>query len=144
MDSIKNKKSGRPPLRIVLRYTLLQLPGQALFVLILVLVRQWVNLPDHLIWGLIGLSVGKDILLFPFLWRHYGPRYLPDRFQMVGRRGLALTRLNPSGYVHVHGERWHARTSEATVPIEKGEEICVDAIDGLELTVSSCTDTEEL
>lgn len=142
MDSTKSKQSGRPPLRIVLKYTLLQLPGQALFVLILLLARQWVPMPDHLIWGLIGVSVAKDILLFPFLWRHYGLSYFPDRFQMIGRRGLTLTRLNPDGYVRVRGERWQARTIETTVPIEKGQEVCVDAIDGLKLTVRICTDAD--
>ena len=142
MDSTEHKQIGRPPLKIVLKYTLLQLPGQALFVLILLLVRQWVTVPDHLIWGLIGVSVAKDILLFPFLWRHYGPSYFPDRFQMVGRRGLTLTCLNPDGYVSVRGERWQARTSEATVPIEKGQEVCVDAINGLKLTVRTCADAD--
>ena len=58
---------------------------------------------------------------------------------MVGRTGVALTRLNPNGFAQVHGERWQAVIPEEQTPIERGETICVDGISGLELTVKSCT-----
>ena len=140
MKAIMDKKPARPPVRIVIKYFLLQLPGQVAFILILLLARQWLETPAYLIWGLLGFWVGKDIVLFPFLWRFYDPNQYPDRFQMVGRKGFALTHLNPDGYVQVQGERWQAGIYEKHASIEKGEAICVEAINGLELTVRSCTE----
>ena len=90
--------------------------------------------------GLLGFWVGKDILLFPFLWRFYDPNQFPDRFRMVGRKGFALTRLDPDGYVQVQGERWQASIYEDHASIEKEEAICVEAINGLKLTVRPCTE----
>lgn len=89
-------------------------------------------------WSLFGFWVAKDIFMFPFLWRFYDPNQYPDRFQMIGRRGFALTRLNPDGYVQVRGERWRAGTYEKQVSIEPGQEIRIEAIDGLKLTVRPC------
>ena len=130
-----DRKPDGPPLRAVAKYFLLQLPGQVFFVLILVLFRKWVEFPADWMWALIGFWVGKDVILFPFLWRYYDPDLHPDRFQMVGRRGFALTRLNPDGYVQLQAERWRACIAEGEAPIEKGEEICVDSVIGLTLTV---------
>ena len=135
-----DKKTSIPPLRILLKYFLLQLPGQTSFVLILLLFRQWLELPGYFIWGLFCFWVGKDIVLFPFLWRFYDPNQYPDRFQMVGRTGFALTRLNPDGYVRVQGERWQAAVAAGRAPIERNEAICVVAIDGLNLTVKACNE----
>ena len=133
-----DKKTDKPSLRVLIKYFLLQLPGQIVFILILVLVRQWLEVPTYLMWGLLGFWVGKDILLFPFLWRLYDPNQFPDRFRMVGRKGFTLTHLNPDGYVQVQGERWQAGIYEENTPIEKGEAICVEAIKGLELAVRPC------
>ena len=134
----RTDKSDKPSLRIVVKYCLLQLPGQAAFVLIFVWLRQWLEVPSYVMWGVIGWWVGKDFLLFPFLWRYYDPEYHSDRFQMVGRRGLALTRLDPDGYVRVRSERWRADGAEKNASIEKGEAVCVVGVDGLKLTVSAC------
>ncbi|MGD9368104.1 MAG: NfeD family protein [Desulfobacteraceae bacterium] len=79
--------------------------------------------------------MGKDIVLFLFLWRHYDPNHFPDRFRMVGRKGIALTRLNPDGYVQVQGERWQAEIFNELVPIDQDEAIWVKAINGLKLIV---------
>ena len=61
-----DKKPDRPPLRVVIKYILLQFPGQATFILILVLIRQWLETPTYLTWGLLGFWVGKDIFYSPF------------------------------------------------------------------------------
>ena len=135
-----DKRSDRPPLRVVIKYFLLQLPGQVAFILILVVGRQWLEAPAYLIWGLLGFWVGKDIFLFPFLWRFHDPNQYPDRFRMVGRKGFALTRLNPVGYVQVQGERWQAGIYEGQASIEQGEAIWIEAVNGLKLTVRPCTE----
>jgi membrane-bound ClpP family serine protease len=135
-----DKKPARPTVRIVIKYFLLQLPGQIAFILILLLVRQWLEAPAYVLWGLLGFWVGKDIFLFSFLWRFYDPEQYPDRFRMIGRKGFALTRLDPDGYVRVQGERWQAGVYEAHASIEKDEAICVEAINGLKLKVRSCSE----
>lgn len=134
------KQNNSPPLRIVVKYFILQLPGQVSFVLILILFRHWIEIPNYLTWGLLGFWVGKDLVLFPFLWRFYDPKNYPDRFQMVGAKGLALTSLNPDGYVRIRGERWQAGIATGKTAIGKGETICVEAIHGLKLTVKGCSD----
>jgi len=140
VKAIGHKKHARPSVRIGIKYFLLQLPGQIAFILILLLVRQCLETPAYLVWGLLGFWVGKDILLFPFLWRFYDPTQHPDRFRMIGRKGFALTRLDPDGYVQVHGERWQAGAYAADACIETGEAICVEAINGLKLKVRSCSE----
>ena len=57
------KKLSRPSVRMVIKYFLLQLPGQIVFILILLLVRKWLETPAYLLWGLLGFWVGKDIFL---------------------------------------------------------------------------------
>ena len=136
------KKPGRPSRQVIVKYSLLQLPGQAAFVLILLLLRQWLEIPTTVTWTLIGCWVGKDIALFPFLWRFYDPSQQSDRYRMIGRKGLALTRLDPKGYVRIRSERWRADIAKESNAIEKGEAVCVVAIDGLKLTVSACDSHE--
>ena len=135
-----DKKPDKPPLRVAIKYLFLQLPGQAAFILILILVRQWFEVPAYLTWGLLSFWVAKDVFLFPFLWRLYDPNQYPDRFQMVGRKGFALTPVNPDGYVQVQGERWQAGIHDELVSIEQGEAICIEALNGLKLTVRPCTE----
>ena len=140
MKANMKKKPDRPPPRLVIKYFLLQLPGQVTFILILVLIRQWFEIPAYIMWGLLGFWVSKDIFLFPFLWRFYDPDQYPDRFRMVGRKGFALTRLNPNGYVQVQGERWQASLYEKQASVEQGEAICIEAINGLNLKVRPCSE----
>jgi membrane-bound ClpP family serine protease len=94
--------------------------------------------PAYLVWGLVIFWIAKDLFLFPFLWRFYDPDQYSDRFGMVGRKGIALSRLSPDGHVRVHGERWQAAVADGQVPIERGEPIRVVAVDSLKLTVKRC------
>ena len=135
-----DKKRDRPSLRIIVKYILLQLPGQVSFAFILILLRQWLEAPAYLTWGLLAFWIGKDLFLFPFLWRFYDPNQYPKRFDMVGRKGIALSRLNPDGYVRVRGERWQAGIAERQDHVEPGETIWVVAVDRLKLTVKRCTE----
>jgi membrane-bound serine protease (ClpP class) len=132
------KKNDKPSLRLIAKYFLLQLPGQLSFVFILLLTRQWLAVPAYLVWGLVIFWIAKDLFLFPFLWRFYDPDQYSDRFGMVGRKGIALSRLSPDGHVRVHGERWQAAVADGQVPIERGEPIRVVAVDSLKLTVKRC------
>ncbi len=121
--------------RILLKYTLLQLPGIAILVLFLMLVRQWVEIPSWLMWGLVGLWVAKDVLLYPFVWRSYDWGYREEDNPMIGLRGIAKDRLDPSGYVLVRGELWKARVNKDGLTIEKGENVLVRGVRRLSLLV---------
>jgi membrane-bound serine protease (ClpP class) len=55
---------------------------------------------------------------------------------MIGEIGTALTALNPEGQVQVHGEIWRARSD---MPIEKGQEVKVVAVAGLQVKVDKAS-----
>jgi len=121
--------------RVVIKYTLLQLPALVFLVLILHLVRLWVYMPAWLIWGMVGLWVAKDVVLFPFVWRSYEQDRLGHVNSMVGLHGIAKNNLTPSGYVEVHGELWQAEVVQGAPFVESGGGIRVKEIRGLTLIV---------
>ena len=127
------KKPGWSP-SVLLRYALLQVPGLALVVLILILVRQWVDLPACFAWGFVAFWVGKDVLLFPFVWRAFD-RGSPGAHSIVGAQGIVEEPLAPSGYIRVRGELWQAEMVGDGPPIGRGEIVCVRGIRGLTLLV---------
>jgi membrane protein implicated in regulation of membrane protease activity len=120
---------------ILRRYTLLQLPGLALLVLILILVQRWVDLPAWIVWGSIVVWIAKDAILYPFVWRAYDPDHPQGVSALVGVRGIARDRLAPSGYVQIRGELWKAELKEGRLPIEQGEQVRVRGVRGLTLLV---------
>ena len=121
--------------RVLVRYVLLQVPGTALLVLILIQLRNWFDLPVWSVWGLVAISVAKDVILFPFVWRAYDWDRHKEAHSMVGRRGIAKERLAPSGYTQIHGELWKAKVVGGGPPIEKGEAVRVEEMRGLTLLV---------
>ena len=120
--------------RILLKYVSIQLPGIAVLVLLLVIVQEWIEIPAWLTWGLVGLWVAKDVILYPFVWRAYEWGSEKETSPMTGLCGIAQDRLNPLGYVFVRGELWKARVIEGGV-IEKGENVLVKERRGLTLLV---------
>lgn len=121
--------------RVVVRYALLQVPAAVLLVLILILVRRWVEIPAWSVWGLVALWVAKDVALFPFVWRSYTRDRPGESNSMVGVRGIAKDRLDPSGYVRVRGELWQAEVMRGGPPISSGEGVKVRGTRGLTLLV---------
>jgi membrane-bound serine protease (ClpP class) len=51
---------------------------------------------------------------------------------LVGRRAVAVTRLDPSGQVRLDGELWSAVSDE---PVDPGAEIVVSGVEGIRLRV---------
>ena len=121
--------------RIVLRYAFLQIPFTALLILVLILMRKWVDLPIWLVFGLAALLVVKDIALYPLVWRSYDPDSKSLSNQMEGARGIALEDLHPTGYVEIGAERWKAEVIEGGPSIGRGQHIKVRGIRGLTLLV---------
>ncbi|MFZ7110699.1 MAG: NfeD family protein [Desulfatiglandales bacterium] len=121
--------------RVVLKYSLLQIPGIVLVILILVLLQRWVTLPAWLFWTIVCVWIAKEVIFFPFVWRAYDSRGEEKGDDMIGQRGIAEQRLSPSGYVRVRGELWHAEIRDGDVPVERGEAVKVSDIRGLTLRV---------
>ena len=131
--SLKLKQIPRP---IYLRYILLNIPGLAAVILILIIIQHWVVLPVWLFWSAIGFWVVKDAALFPFVWRAYDWERPGRSRSMIGECGLAKERLAPAGYVQIHGELWRAVKIDDGPPIEIGQSVKIVRMDGLTLFVA--------
>ncbi|MFC1558935.1 NfeD family protein, partial [candidate division KSB1 bacterium] len=98
------------PGRVYVKYTLVNLPGIALLIVILILAGKWISIPAWLSWTVIGLSIAKDVILFPFVWSAYDSEDPGRMRSLIGQRGIALEPLAPEGYIRVQGELWKAGT----------------------------------
>jgi membrane protein implicated in regulation of membrane protease activity len=123
------------PKPIYLRYILLNIPGLAAVILILVIIQHWVVLPVWLFWSIIGFWIVKDVVLFPFVWRAYDWERSGQSRAMIGERGIAKERLAPKGYVQVRGELWRAEVIDGVSAIEVGQSVMIVKMDGLTLFV---------
>ena len=121
--------------KVVLRYALLQIPFTALVVALLILLREWVELPIWLICALVALLIIKDIALYPFVWRAYDPESKALTNQMEGAQGIAIEDLHPTGYVEIGAERWQAEVAGDGPSIRRGQRVRVRGIRGLTLLV---------
>ena len=126
--------------RVVMRYALLQIPFTALVVVVLILLREWVDLPIWFVCVLVALLVIKDIALYPFVWRAYDPDTPALTSRMEGARGIAIEDLHPTGYVEIGAERWQAEVTGNSPAIRRGQRVRVRGIRGLTLLVQ--LDTE--
>jgi len=135
----KTPKSGcrrdwlRP--QLLIRYTLLQLPGTLLLLLVVLGIRRWWDFPVWAAVVAVAMWVAKDVLLYPFIWRAYDWDRMSDNFTMLQRVGTVVERLDPSGYVRVRGELWKATVEDDAAALEPGREVTVIRVDGLRLIV---------
>lgn len=67
-----------------------------------------------------------------FLWWSKRRRAAVGVEALVGRRAVAVARLDPGGQVKLDGELWQAR---ADAVVEPGGEVLVERVDGLVLHV---------
>ena len=128
--------------KILLKYTLIQLPGIVVLILFLMVTGEWIEIPSWLFWALTGLWISIDIVTYPFVWRAYDWDHDGEEGcnSVIGLHGIAKDRLDPSGYIMVRGELWKARLIEAKAPIEIGQGVVVCGIRGLTLIVQSVAD----
>jgi membrane-bound serine protease (ClpP class) len=87
-------------------------------------------------WGVLIPTVVTISLFFiavaGIVFRSHLLRSMTGTAGMVGERGVAYTALNPEGQVYVHGEYWHAQSTE---PVAKGEPVEVLQVVELKLLV---------
>ena len=134
-DFFRQFKKAKRPYAILFKYSLLQIPELVLVIAILLLLKQWFDLPAYVVWGVTLLWAVKDVLLFPLTWRSYDSSGQFDAHPMVGREGVAQEPLAPLGYIRVGGELWLAEAIGGQGPIKKGEKVRVRKIKGLKLFV---------
>jgi membrane protein implicated in regulation of membrane protease activity len=125
----------RWPVRVLIKYILLQLPLIVLLPLVLYFIRQWVAIPVWLIWGLVALLIIKDIIMFPRVWRSYDQSRPGDPTSIIGMRGIAKDRLAPTGYIQVRSELWRAEVMEGYPPIAESKGVRIVGMEGLTLLV---------
>ena len=77
-----------------------------------------------------AIEVGES---FFWIWLSKRRRPSVGVETLVGSRATVVTSCRPLGQVRVQGELWQARCDEGADP---GDEVEVDAVEGLELAVS--------
>lgn len=120
--------------RVLLRYWLLQLPGTAAVVLVVLVLRGVLDLPAWVPWAIVAAWIAKDALLYGLVWRSYDTQG-PTAHSIEGELGIALERIDPTGYVRLRGERWRAQLASDSRPVEKGETVRVESVRDLTLIV---------
>jgi membrane protein implicated in regulation of membrane protease activity len=122
-------------LTVFWRYWLLQVPGWGVLVVALVAANRY-----------LGLSVGwafvvfvawflKDWAIYPILKNHYRFRVEAPSDRLIGRQATARQPLRPTGYVQLKGELWLAEVVKDGAPVEEGDEVAIEAVEGLTLRV---------
>ena len=120
------------------RYVLFQIPDLLLVVLILLVLKRFIEIPDVVFWVFVACWVAKDILLYPLLGRFYDPNFQKNRFfSPVGKVGIVKAALVPKGKVQVNGELWQAEILDRTHSADVDETVRVRGVNGLTLLVES-------
>ena len=116
------------------RYTALQVPGWVLALA----VGWWIHTSfDTSAWvapGILVAWVVKDMALYPLLRSAYEVNEAPPVERLIGRRGVTVEPLAPSGYVRIGGELWRAR-ADGAMPIATDLTVEVVGAEGLILAV---------
>jgi len=116
------------------RYTALQVPGWVLAAALAWWIHTSFDAPGWLAPAIPFAWMVKDMALYPLLRSAYEANEAPPVERLIGRRGVAMEPLAPSGYVRIGGELWRARTDDA-MPIARHLTVEVVGARGLVLAV---------
>lgn len=117
--------------RIIIRYSLFQIPGLIIIFIVLVFIKRWIEIPSIVFWGIILAWVVKDIVLFFYTWGAY---QVEKKDRMIGMHGITMDNVIESGYISVNGERWRA-VNQGNEPVEKGKTVRIHDRKGLTLFI---------
>jgi len=126
---------NRTDRKIIIRYSLFQIPSLLVVIFLIFTVNHWYPLGDLLKIVIILLWALKDILMFPFVRKAYSQKDRDKSKSILGETGVAIEVINPKGFVKIRGEIWQAELTENDIPILKGDRVEVVNIDGLKLKV---------
>lgn len=121
-------------MKILVRYTLLQVPGWVFLACLL----WWANANGWIAFAtaawVMAAWVLKDALLYPLCKPAFedGPDAGPD--SLLGRETETIVTLAPEGMIRLDGENWTVRSHD-NQPIPSGQRIRVTATKGLVLIV---------
>jgi len=121
--------------KVLLKYTLLQIPGLGLLIFVIYFLRARIHLPSWAIWLICLLWIAKDVILYPFVWRAYDGGGDRDGDDLVGKRAVTKGELSPIGYVEVSGELWQAQLKDTRSTVHAGRPVRILSRKGLTLTV---------
>jgi membrane protein implicated in regulation of membrane protease activity len=122
-------------LTVFWRYWLLQIPGWGVLIVALIAAHRYFGL--SLSWAAVIFAAWflKDWAIYPLLKNHYRFRVEPPAGSLIGRRATAREPLRPTGYVLLRGELWLAEVVKGEGPVAAGDEVTVEAVEGLTLRV---------
>ena len=123
-------------LYVVGRYALFQLPEMMIVGFALLAGLHFDVVSQPLAWLLMGVWIVKEIALFPFVRAAYEPSDPGVTSKLIGRTGVAITRLDPRGSVRVGPELWRACAVPDTLVVEAGAEVGVKSVEGFTLHVT--------
>ncbi|MBN1974756.1 MAG: NfeD family protein [Sedimentisphaerales bacterium] len=121
--------------KALIKYILLQIPELVVLIIALALINRFITIPTWLMITIIVIWIGKDIALFPKVWKSYVSDNPSPMEQLIGMNGIAMDSLNPDGYVKVKGELWKAEIRDLEFPLKEGDEIKVSDVEGMTLIV---------
>ncbi len=124
----------RPLRRVLIRYTLFQIPDLILLGLALASAVQWWELSNAVAFTLFGLWLLKDILMFPVMRVAYEQGGSAND-RLTGALGIARESLDPIGYVMVGPELWKAEVAAGAEPVSAGTKVRILELRGLTLLV---------
>lgn len=108
-----------------------------MLVLFLGLLVDYDAVPLWAIEGLLVFWVLKDIAMYPLLRRAYERNTKTGAEELIGRQGTTQGRLDPEGFVKVHGELWKARMDSMEQCVEPDTKVKVKAANGMILIVEA-------
>jgi membrane protein implicated in regulation of membrane protease activity len=115
---------------------LFQVPGWLIDIAVLWALMEWWGLPLWAAAAVLALLVVKDFVLYPFLKVGYETASKSGVERLIGEQGVVKQRLDPEGYVLVHGELWKARAALPGTPFDPGTRVSIEAADGMLLIVT--------
>jgi membrane protein implicated in regulation of membrane protease activity len=127
-------------LKVILKYTLLNLAELGLIAVALILVGHFVDIPTWLTITVLAVWILKDIAIFPKVWRAYTFDDNRPMRQLIGLEATVMDSLNPVGYVRVNGELWKAEVRDPRYPARKGDRTRVVDAKGMTLVVERSDD----
>ena len=129
--------------KILIRYSLLQLPAIVIVIGGIVLIQKWDILSLWMSLLIVIVWIVKDIILFPFVWRAYDWDQKEYIDTMIGMNGITQEKLDPMGYIMIRGELWKAEIIKDFEFIEKGKKVQVKKVKGLTLFVKPILEEDE-
>ena len=96
--------------------------------------QHYFKISMELIAALAISSAGFFVFVLGYLWRLRKKRVVSDQESLIGGQAIALDTCYPSGFVSFGGERWAAQSPQ---PLTPGQNVIIQAINGLELQVTT-------